>query len=49
MRDLENIFIDFKANIERKFAQILEEQPNKFMSNFKRMEDKDQQLWKENI
>ncbi|EAR91638.1 hypothetical protein TTHERM_00393070 (macronuclear) [Tetrahymena thermophila SB210] len=48
IRDLESMLIDFKGNIERRIQKIQDDIPGKFNQNFKRLEDKEGQMWKDN-
>lgn len=47
MRDLENKFLDFKTNFERRVLTLLEENPQKYLRHLKMLEDADSVLWKE--
>lgn len=47
MRDLENKFLDFKSNFEKRVLIMLEENPQKYLRHLKVMEDKDSALWKD--
>ena len=49
MRDLENKFLDFKTNFEKRVLIMLEENPQKYLRHLKVMEDKDSVLWKDSF
>lgn len=37
---MENLFIDFKASIERRISRLIEETPQKILGYVKQIEDK---------
>ena len=41
IRDLETMMIDFKANIERRIQQSLEDNPQKWVQQFRQLEEKE--------
>ena len=49
LRDVENKFLDFKSNFEKRVLVMLEENPQKYLRHLKVMEDKDSALWKDSF
>lgn len=47
MRDLETMMIDFKSNMERRIQTSLEDAPQKWIQQFKMLEEKETHLWKQ--